>query len=67
MTGAGALGALLERPDPIHCSFCGKSQREVFLVVCNYPETAICDECIDNAARILAEEKAKRLAASSVN
>lgn len=30
---------------PLHCSFCGKSQREVFLIA--GPTVFICEECVD--------------------
>ena len=51
-----------------YCSFCGKSQHEVWRIVAA-PRTAICDECVDACTDVLAEgyqkdASSKRLTAS---
>lgn len=42
----------------LHCSFCGKSQREVKKLIAG-PNVYICDECIDLCNDIIAEEMEK--------
>lgn len=42
----------------LHCSFCGKSQKEVKKLIAG-PGVYICDECIDLCNDIIAEEKAR--------
>lgn len=37
------------------CSFCGKDQRDVFRLVAG-PGVYICDECVDLASQIIAEQ-----------
>lgn len=49
--GAGNLHGL-------HCSFCGKSQREVKKLIAG-PNVYICDECIELCNEIIAEEMEK--------
>ena len=43
----------------LKCSFCGKSFRQVENVVAG-PNVAICNECVDLAVEILADERASR-------
>ena len=50
-TGSGNLHGL-------HCSFCGKSQREVKKLIAG-PNVYICDECIELCNEIIAEEMVK--------
>ena len=50
-TGGGHLHGL-------HCSFCGKSQREVKKLIAG-PNVYICDECIDLCNDIISEEMEK--------
>jgi ATP-dependent Clp protease ATP-binding subunit ClpX len=42
----------------LHCSFCGKSQREVKKLIAG-PNVYICDECIELCNEIIAEEMEK--------
>ena len=42
----------------LHCSFCGKSQREVKKLIAG-PNVYICDECIQLCNDIIAEEAVK--------
>jgi len=42
----------------LHCSFCGKSQKEVKKLIAG-PGVYICDECISIAYKILEEENKK--------
>jgi ATP-dependent Clp protease ATP-binding subunit ClpX len=46
----------------LHCSFCGKSQREVKKLIAG-PNVYICDECISLCNEIIAEEMQKEDAA----
>lgn len=48
---------------PLYCSFCGKQDGEVFILIAG-PTVFICDECIDLCAAILLE---KREAATAEN
>ncbi|MCP4499495.1 MAG: ATP-dependent Clp protease ATP-binding subunit ClpX [Deltaproteobacteria bacterium] len=43
----------------LHCSFCGKSQREVKKLIAG-PTVYICDECIQLCNEIIAEEASER-------
>ena len=43
----------------LHCSFCGKSQREVKKLIAG-PNVYICDECIQLCNDIIAEEVEKK-------
>jgi len=45
-----------EKPGELHCSFCGKSQRQVQKLIAG-PSAYICDECITLCTDIIAEEK----------
>ena len=42
-------------PDVLHCSFCGKSQKQTKKLIAG-PGVYICDECIDLCNEIIAEE-----------
>jgi ATP-dependent Clp protease ATP-binding subunit ClpX len=42
--------------EPLHCSFCGKSQHEVRKLIAG-PTVYICDECVELCKDILQEEK----------
>lgn len=44
--------------DPAYCGFCAKHEREVFFLV-QGPTTAICDECIELSAEIIAKMRTK--------
>lgn len=43
----------------LHCSFCGKSQREVKKLIAGPTNVYICDECVDLCNEILLEEASK--------
>ena len=43
----------------LHCSFCGKGQKEVKKLIAG-PNVYICDECIQLCNDIIAEEVEKR-------
>lgn len=43
----------------LHCSFCGKSQEEVRDMVAG-PDVFICNECVSDAVRALAERAIKK-------
>ncbi len=45
-----------DKPGELHCSFCGKSQRQVQKLIAG-PSAYICDECITLCNDIIAEEK----------
>jgi hypothetical protein len=42
----------------IHCSFCGKSQVDVDMIVAG-PGVTICNECVELAASVIAENRGK--------
>ncbi len=44
-----------ETKNELHCSFCGKSQREVKKLIAG-PNVFICDECVDLCTNIIREE-----------
>ena len=44
----------------LHCSFCGKSQREVKKLIAG-PNVYVCDECIQLCNDIIAEEVEKEV------
>lgn len=48
----------------LHCSFCGKSQKEVKKLIAG-PQVYICDECIDLCNDIIIEEKERETTDSS--
>lgn len=43
---------------PHHCSFCGKSEQQVFHLVSG-PTVFICDECVNLCQDIIAEKMAQ--------
>lgn len=47
-------------PEPLHCSFCGKSQKEVSKLIAG-TQVYICDECIELCNGIIAEAKEKNM------
>ena len=57
--GARTVAVTPKRPPPptglLHCSFCGKSQREVRKLIAG-PTVYICEECIGLCNDIIAEE-----------
>jgi len=47
--------------DLLRCSFCGKPRDRVDDMVCGpTPQVAICNECVDLVAEIMAEQRAGR-------
>src|SRR3989338_5509300 len=44
-----------DKPQILHCSFCGKSQHEVRKLIAG-PSVFICDECVDLCKDIIREE-----------
>jgi len=55
-TDRSARSAVLHR---VRCSFCGKRGDEVAAIVCGQtPDIAICNECVDLCAEIIAEQTA---------
>ena len=48
----------------LHCTFCGKSQHEVFLLIPG-PKVFICDECVELTYEIVQERKAKKRASAT--
>lgn len=44
-------------PKPLYCSFCGKSQHEVRMLITSFSAN-ICNECVDICAEITAEPRA---------
>ena len=50
--------------DPLKCSFCGKSQKQVIKLIAG-PGVYICDECIELCVEIVEEEKIETLEATS--
>ena len=49
--------------DPLKCSFCGKSQKQVIKLIAG-PGVYICDECIDLCVEIVEEEKIEQTSES---
>lgn len=47
----------------LHCSFCGKSQKEVLKLITG-PQVCICDECVDLSAQIIQDGRDKQRAAA---
>ncbi|GAA2820316.1 ATP-dependent Clp protease ATP-binding subunit ClpX [Nonomuraea rubra] len=43
-----------------HCSFCGRSQREVRRLIAGPPAVFICDGCVGQCTELMAEERAAR-------
>ena len=52
--------------DPLKCSFCGKSQKQVIKLIAG-PGVYICDECIELCVEIIEEEKVETLAVSDTH
>ena len=50
----------------LHCSFCGKSQKEVKKLIAG-PQVYICDECIDLCNDIILEEKERETTETSTS
>ena len=50
--------------DPLKCSFCGKSQKQVIKLIAG-PGVYICDECIELCVEIVEEEKIETLESTS--
>ena len=50
--------------DPLKCSFCGKSQKQVIKLIAG-PGVYICDECIELCVEIIEEEKIDTLETSN--
>ncbi len=46
---------------PLHCTFCGKNQKEVGKLIAG-PTVFICDECVELCADIIKEERKKSIA-----
>lgn len=44
---------------PLHCSFCGKRDCDVEIIVAG-PTVFICCECVDVCADVVREDRAKR-------
>lgn len=42
---------------PVYCSFCGKPNHEVLVLIAG-PSVGICAECVDLCAQIVAEKRA---------
>src|ERR1700741_657216 len=56
------MAAVTERAPPCYCSFCGKSQHEVDVLLAGALLTFICDECVALAVETVAlKRKEKRL------
>jgi ATP-dependent Clp protease ATP-binding subunit ClpX len=49
----------------IHCSFCGKSQVDVAMIVAG-PGVTICSECVDIAVKVMDENRGKPISAQSM-
>lgn len=43
----------------LYCSFCGKAQAEVLLLIAGPRTITICDECVELSARIVSERRAE--------
>ena len=55
---------MANKDSSLHCSFCGKGQKEVKKLIAG-PNVYICDECIQLCNDIIAEEGGKRRASSN--
>ena len=49
-----------ETKNDLHCSFCGKGQREVKKLIAG-PNVFICDECVDLCMNIIREEFSSKM------
>ena len=45
-------------PDPRRCSFCGKSQEDVAVLVAG-PKASICDSCVEICISVIADARAE--------
>lgn len=48
--------------DEARCTFCGKHQDDVWVLISNSLNTYICEECVALCSRVVSEKKAGRLA-----
>src|SRR5687768_9958788 len=53
--GVSGVARIGDGGDPLKCSFCGKSQKQVKKLIAG-PGVYICDECIDLCNEIIEEE-----------
>ena len=51
-----------KRSDPLHCTFCGKNQKEVGKLIAGPKTVFICDECVELCGDIIKEERKKSIA-----
>lgn len=49
------------RRQPLYCSFCGKVEHEVLVLVAG-PTVFICNECVDLCVDIVREKMAEKIA-----
>ena len=49
-------GDSFDTTEVLHCSFCGKSNKDVAFLIAA-PDVFICDECVDLCADIIAEKR----------
>lgn len=49
----------------IHCSFCGKSQVDVEMIVAG-PGVTICNQCVDIAVKVMDENRGKPISPQSM-
>jgi ATP-dependent Clp protease ATP-binding subunit ClpX len=47
----------LEKRTELHCSFCGKSEKDVSILIINVIGNSICNECLDVCNKIIEEKK----------
>lgn len=53
--------ALVKSQPQLHCSFCGKYDTEVEVLIAGpLPKLFICDECVETAQRVVTEKKIER-------
>src|SRR3989338_6830031 len=55
-----------DKPQILHCSFCGKSQHEVRKVIAG-PSVFVCNECVDLCNDIIREEEIAQAVESNQN
>lgn len=56
----------MKRSGKLYCDFCGQSQDQAADMIAGPFPVAICDECTDLAAKIVEENRAKRLAGAAI-
>lgn len=49
----------MAKDEILYCSFCGKSQNDVALLIAG-PSVLICDECVDLSAAVVLSHRAKK-------